>query len=72
MYEGRIEVLRCFAYPVGRANIFVAQAHIYSNRSGRQPMPRQVRASFSRCRWRLAVTFSHLHRVGNWLLLVQC
>ena len=65
MYEGRIEVLRYPATPVGRTNIFVALAHISSNRSGRQPMLWQVRASFSRCRWRLAVTFSHLHRVSN-------
>ncbi len=72
MYEGRIEVLRYSATPVGRTNLFAALAYISSNRSGRQPMPWQVRASFSRCRWRLAVTFLHLHRVTNRLLSVQC
>ena len=54
MYEGRIEVLRYSATPVGRTNRFAALAHISSNRSGRQPMRWQVRASCSRCRWRLA------------------
>ena len=72
MYEGRIDVLRYAATPAGGTNMFVASAHVSSNRSGRQPMRWQVRASFSRCRWRLAVTFSHLHRVSNRLLSVQC